>query len=137
MEKHRELNDLEFEIQFSDGTMDPSVFSHEAHLRLAWIHISKYGVEKAIENCCNQIKQFAESHGDQDKFNVTVTVAAAKAVYHFILKAESASFGSFIEEFPRLKIKFRELIDTHYSIDIFKSELAKVEFVKPDKLPFD
>lgn len=137
MERHYGLTDPEFERQFADGSLDPILFSHEAHLRLAWIHIKQYGPEKAIDNICRQINAFATSHGDKDKFNVTVTVAAVKAVYHFYLKAKSVDFQGFIQEFPRLKHKFRELIDTHYSTNIFTSEQAKREYLEPDREPFD
>ena len=128
---------MEFEKQFSDLTLDPKLFSHEAHLRLAWIHIRNYGVVQAIDNICDQIRAFATKHGDRDKFNITVTVAAIRAVYHFILKSKSNDFKGFIKEYPRLKSDFRKLLDSHYSIDIFKSEVAKKEFVDPDLEPFD
>jgi len=137
MEKHFDLTDPEFEKQFADGSLDPTLFSHEAHLRLAWIHITGYGIEAAIENICSQIQTFATSHGDKDKFNVTVTVAAVRAVYHFVLKSESENFRNFILEFPRLKNTFKKLLDSHYSLDIFKSEVAKKEYLQPDLLPFD
>jgi hypothetical protein len=38
MEKHLELTDLEFEANFKNCSLNPDIFSHEAHLRLAWIH---------------------------------------------------------------------------------------------------
>ncbi len=137
MEKHYELSDLDFEIQFADASLDPVLFSHEAHLRLAWIHITKYGIDKAIDNICSQIRTFATFHGDNDKYNETVIIAAVRAVYHFVLKSESGYFKDFILQFPRLKNKFGELLDSHYSLDIFKSELAKKKYMHPDLLPFD
>ena len=137
MEKHFELTDGEFENQFAYITITPSLFTHEAHLRLAWIHINQYGITAAIDNVCKQIKAFATFHGDKDKFNVTVTVAAVRAVYHFALKSKSENFQAFILEFPQLKKEFKRLIDSHYSIDIFKSELAKNEYAFPDLIPFD
>jgi len=32
-----------------------STFSHEAHLRLARIHITRYGIEKAVDNITRQL----------------------------------------------------------------------------------
>jgi hypothetical protein len=37
MEQHQYLSDKEFEEQFETCQMNPSIFSHEAHLRLGWI----------------------------------------------------------------------------------------------------
>ena len=137
MERHFELSDSDFESQFADGTLDPTLFSHGAHLRIAWIHIRKYGIDKAIGNLCTQIKAFAHANGDKDKYNVTVTVAAVRAVYHFILKSKAKSFQEFENEFPELKNSFKGLFDSHYSEDIFKSAKAKKEYLPPDLSPFD
>ena len=97
----------------------------------------KYGIENAIDNICSQIKAFATANGDKDKYNVTVTVAAVRAVYHFILKSESSSFHEFTAEFPELRKNFKGLIDSHYSEDIFRSDKAKRDYLPPDLLPFD
>ena len=137
MEKHLQLSDLEFETQFEDSSLSPSLFSHEAHLRLAWIHIKHYGVDQAIENICNQIKRFDQTHGDGTKFHVSITVVAVKVVDHFMKKSVSDNFQDFILEFPRLKYNFKDLVDAHYSFDLFRSKSAKTKFVEPDLLPFD
>ena len=137
MENHFKLSDSEFEEQFENCKLDPSIFSHEAHLRLAWIHIKNYGIEKAIQNVQAQLQNFVNHVGAKDKYNVTLTIAAVKAVYHFMLKSESDNFKDFIEEFPRLKHNFKELLNCHYGIDILNSERAKAKFLEPDLIPFD
>lgn len=114
MERHAELTDDQFEEQFSNLSLDPAVFSHEAHLRLAWIHISKYGIDKAIEN-----------------------IASIRAVYHFMLKSDAKHFYHFIAENQRLKFNFKELLGHHYTTDIFTLERARHEYVEPELLPFD
>lgn len=137
MENHYQLNDLAFETQFQNGTLDSTLFSHEAHLRLAWIHIQKYGIDQAIQNICTQIINYVQGLGAADKYNKTLTVAAVKTVYHFILKSDATTFQDFIEAFPRLKYNFKDLLVCHYSMDIFNSARAKVEYIKPDLLAYD
>ena len=137
MTSHSELTDLQFEQQFADLELDPAIFSHEAHLRLAWIHIEKYGIDKAITNICSQLKSFVQFLGVPEKYNKTLTIAAIRAVYHFKLKSNSNNFNDFITENPRLINNFKEIISQHYKRDIFNSALAKRTFVKPDLLPFD
>jgi hypothetical protein len=133
---HFDLTDTEFELAFQASTLEPNLFTHEAHLRLAWIHVKKYGVGRAIENINAQLLQFVDHVGARDKFNKTVTVAAIRAVNHFVNKSKSESFADFIQEFPRLKYNFKELLAFHYGHDIFKSEKAKIEYIEPDLLPF-
>lgn len=137
MEKHFELSDAEFEKTFNKGKLDPEIFSHEAHLRLAWIHIKKYGPEKAEIHIQDQLQKFVKSVRAEGKYNATLTVASIKAVYHFMSKSHSTSFEGFINEFPRLKSDFKALLSNHYGFDIYNSEKAKAKFLEPDLLPFD
>ncbi len=137
METHFQLNDFDFEAGFSNYTLDPEMFTREAHLRLAWIHIHKYGIDGAIENITSQLKGFVDSLGAGDKYNQTVTIAAIRAVYHFMLKSGTHDFQHFIAENQRLKNNFRELLSHHYSTDEFKYQQAKSEYLEPELLPFD
>lgn len=136
MKDHYQFTDKEFESQFLNCTLDSSIFNHEAHIRLAWIHINKYGIEQALINVDNQLYSYVCSLGAEDKYNKTVTIAAVKAVYHFMQKSNSNSFKDFILEHPRLKTNFKELLDKHYSINIFNSDIAKSSFLEPNLLPF-
>ncbi len=137
MTDHFQFTDTEFEQQFATCKLLPSLFSHEAHLRLAWIHITKYGIEKALENIQSQLINFVAHIGALDKYNKTLTIAAVKAVDHFILKSESDNFEDFSIEFPRLRYNFKELMETHYTADIFNLATIKSTYLEPDLAPFD
>ena len=136
MPNHFDLSDDEFEEQFACATLDPGLFNHEAHLRLAWIHILKYGVEQAVKNVCNQIKTFDATFGDGTKYNATVTAAAVRAVHHFAEKSTTDTFMAFIQENPRLKNNLKDLLASHYAMDIFKDRGAKETILDPDLLAF-
>jgi len=136
MEAHFNLNDELFEQQFATCTLDPAIFSHEAHLRLAWVHIKKYGVEKAVENICTQLVNFTIHLGAADKYNTTLTIAAVRAVNHFINRSAANNFYDFIQEFPRLKFNFKDLMASHYKTDIFKSPIAKRSYLEPESMAF-
>ena len=137
MEDHFGLSDLEFKKRFADCSLDPSLFSHEAHLRLAWIMIDDLGLESAEETIQNQLQSFVKNLGATDKYHTTITIVAMKAVFHFMQRSRTDNFKDFIIENPKLKTHFKELINSHYSFDIFVSENAKSIFLEPDLLPFD
>ena len=137
MQSHFNLNDQQFETAFEKCTLDPVLFSHEAHLRLAWIHIDKYGEEHAIRNICRQLKNYVRFVGAEDKFNLTVTIAAIKAVNHFMKRWSGESFKDFISRWPRLKTNFKDLMSAHYTENIFVLPDAKLVFLEPDLLPFE
>ncbi|MEM9545442.1 MAG: hypothetical protein AAGA77_05690 [Bacteroidota bacterium] len=137
MKSHYNLTNSEFLDQFIQCKLDPAEFSHEAHLRLAWIHIQRHGIESALENIQNQLKAYVAFVGAKDKYNTTLTIAAIKAVDHFIRRSKSNNFEDFLEEFPRLKTNFRDLMKSHYSFDIYNSHQAKTEYLEPDLQPFE
>ncbi len=137
MNKPYPHSDSKFIQQFINCELDPAEFSHEAHLRLAWININRYGVSQAETNIQNQLQNFVQHFGVKDKYNKTLTIAATKAVYHFMLKSKSGNFNAFLLEFPSLKYNFKELMNSHYSFDIYNSDKAKSEFLEPDLIPFD
>jgi N-formylglutamate deformylase len=137
MNSHFDYTDVEFEAQLANCTLSPSLFNHEAHLRLAWIHLQKHKVEKAIEGVNKQILNYVDHLGVKDKFNKTLTIAAIRVVNHFMGKSKSDSFVDFMLEFPRLKTNFKDLISFHYGFDIYNSERAKSEYLAPDLVAFD
>lgn len=110
MHNHYQLDDQSFEQQFAEATLDPALFSHEAHLRLAWIHLRKYGLSNAIENVCQQILNFVEKFGSVDKYSESLTTAAVEVVYHFMQQSDADNFSDFIQQFPPLIQDFKTLL---------------------------
>lgn len=131
------LSNLEFMKQFEDCVLDPATFNHVAHLRLVWIHIDMFGIEKAQNNIQRQLQKFVKHAGAKDKYHETLTIAAVEAVNHFMDKSKSNNFEDFVVEFPQLKDDFKGLINSHYSFNIFESERAKKEYLEPDVAPFN
>lgn len=136
MNAHWEINDEEFESLFQKGLIPARIFTHEAHLRLAWIHICKYGTENAVKNIDDQLSKYVDRNGAGNKYNKTLTVAAIMVVSHFINKHNRDSFSDFIKRFPGLKYNFKALLARHYQRDIYHSEQAKKKYMEPDLLPF-
>ena len=111
-------------------------FTHEAHLRLAWIFITNYGSEIALEKYSSQLQKFANKHNADGKYNATVTFASIQIMKHFIEKSDAYDFQDFINEFQQLKTNFKDVLKTHYSGDIFTSLEAKKYILQPDLVSF-
>ena len=137
MEKHYQYSDERLVLAMENSALDPGIFSHEAHLRWGWLLLENNKLEEAIRKACHQLKQYTKHLGADDKYNETVTVAAMRAIHHFRLKSNTNNFKDFIAESSRLKTSFKELMDAHYSENIFNSKLARTQYMKPDKAPFD
>ena len=136
MEKHWKLSDEEFEEKFSTCNFRPLWFTHEAHLRLAWIYVKKYGREIAFEKYSIQLQEFANKFNADGKYNATVTFASIQIMNYFIEESDSYDFQDFINEFPQLKSNFKEVLSKHYSGDIFTSIEAKQNIIQPDLKAF-
>ena len=137
MELHRALSDKKLKNTISNCTLNPELFTHEAHLRLAWIHIKEQGLEHALCSITDDLKRYVKHIGVPEKYHVTLTVAGIYAVNHFAQSSKSLSFKEFITDHPQLKSHFKELISSHYGFDIFTSHQARSEFIEPDLLPFE
>lgn len=136
MERHWKISDAEFENKFSTSSFRPLWFTHEAHLRLAWIYITKYGSEIAFEKYSTQLQEFAKKYNADGKYNATVTFASIQIMNHFINESDAYDFQDFMNEFPQLKTNFKQVIQKHYSGDVFTSKEAKQNILQPDLVPF-
>ena len=136
MESHFNLSDQAFKKAFEMLTFNPVLFSHEAHVRLAWIYIQEYGVEQAKDIFCKQFMAFVQLHKAENKFNKTLTVASMYIINHFMNISEAKNFRDFIVEHPILISDFKGLMAKHYHIDIYDSEEAKKAFIEPDLIGF-
>lgn len=136
MELHYTLSDAEFENQMVEGILDPKLFTHEGHLRYAWIQINKYGLSQAVENVITQIKNYVQLLGAQDKFHLTITIAGVHLVNYHLQKSKAKNFQTLLLTCPEIKSRFKALINSHYSYDIFRVEEARHTYFEPDIQPF-
>ncbi|WP_143032115.1 hypothetical protein [Tenacibaculum sp. MAR_2009_124] len=93
-------------------------------------------MKRAEQDIQKQLLNFDVIVGKGDKYHTTLTIISIRIVNHFMRQAKSNNFVNFINEFPQLKLEFRELINTYYSYDIFESKEAKTKFLEPDLIDF-
>ncbi|SDQ78300.1 hypothetical protein [Flagellimonas zhangzhouensis] len=134
---HLEVSNEQFINDMEKGGFPPNLFTHEAHIRLAWLYLNQFDEKVAIEKTCHTIQNFNQLHGDGTKFHLTLTVASVKVVQHFKKKSKATTFIEFINENPRLIQAFQSLVLKHYGSNPLTIENAKTEYVAPGLLPFD
>ena len=135
-ESHTSLSDAALLARLADGSLPPALFDHEAHLRLAWLQLREVGSEAAPQQVCETIAGYVQHLGAHEKYHHTLSIAAVKAVDHFLQKSQTSTFQDFLLENPQLCTSFKALVNSHYSFDIFKSAQAKKEYIAPDLQPF-
>ncbi len=134
---HWQLGDAEFTGLFSNSQLPPVLFTHEAHLRLAYLHIQRYGIDEALETIPAQIASFVDRIGARDKFHMTLTIAAVKVIYHFMQRSSANDVKAFLAGCPELTHHFKDLIGRHYSAEALSYANARVQYTEPDLLPLD
>ena len=120
MKSHFQYNDTEFEQRFSNCTLNPALFNHTAHVRLAFIYLQKYGLKEAISRVSVQIQEFDRTHGDGSKFDPQLTEDAVRVVHTYMQESRSESFQSFLLRYPMFLVSFKSLME----------ELRRENFVK-------
>lgn len=113
-------------------TLAPKFFDHEAHVKIGWLLIRENGLENAIQEVSQLIKTYAEHLGATNKYHETVTRMSMLLIDERMTK-EDQTFEEFIEKCPELLNDFTNLIASKYSFNVFASELARTEFIEPDK----
>lgn len=114
MENHFVLSDAEFEARFAACTLPVSDFTHRAHLRLAWLHLHKYGLQQAEANILDQLEAFVAHAGATNKYDHALTRASVRAVHHLMQRSQAGNFGDFLDENPGLITNFRDLVTAYY-----------------------
>lgn len=131
-----ELDDDGFLDAFRSGSLPLSSFTHEAHLRLGWLHLTREPLEAAVENVAQEIQHFVRVYGKEDKYHHTLTVAALHILASRIRSSEIRSFRSFMDRNPDLLTDLKALVGQHYSAERLSSPEAASRWVKPDLRPF-
>ena len=111
MNSHFQYNDEQFESLFSNCSLNPALFNHTAHIRLAFIYIKKYGLEEAIEKVSAQIQQFDRTHGDGTKFDPQLTEDSVRVVHAYMQESKIEHFQSFLLRYPMFLVSFKSLLE--------------------------
>ena len=111
-------------------------FGHEEHIRLAWIYLQDYDTNEATDRCRATLRQFAEFHGDHEKYHDTLTIAFMRLIATHVAETPATeNWEAFRTRVRPLFESARELIDAHYSKERLARPEARKGFVPPDRKP--
>jgi len=69
------MTDDELMTTFEDDTIAPAAFSHERHVRVAWLLARRYGPDDGFTRLVRGIKSMAVRAGKPNAFHLTLTRA--------------------------------------------------------------
>ena len=129
--KSNELSDEEFIRQFEDLSLQPEHFNHLGHLRIAWLYLSRYGMEQANFLVCRGIKTYAESLGAKDKFHLTITDALVKIIAQR-MSCKTTCWKNFLNKNNDLIEDAKSILLGYFSEELLFSDVARKTLVKSD-----
>lgn len=127
-------DDLAFMVRFEDCTLTESEWTHEAHVRVAWIALTDDFGPAGVDRIRRGIMRFnAEVLGRPGQYHETVTRAFAAIIGSRLSAGET--FDEFIERNSDILSPEQPILRRYYSAELLSSTAAREAWVDPDLAP--
>jgi len=127
------LDDDAFIATFEQGGFGGDPFPHEAHLRMAWLYVTRFGAAAAVDRAAEGIRVQAKSKGQASLYHDTMTHAWVYLVAEAGARSPSVGFTEFLTRNPQLRD--RTLLLEYYSPDVLSSAEARMGWIASDLAP--
>lgn len=124
-------SDDNFIRSWEDCSLNDSEFTHKAHVRVAWIYLTRFPLNKAIDKCCRGIERFDKLNGDGTKYHKTLTVFAVLLIQKLMQSKNYASLDAFLHDHDYLITDFMDSVLCFYDKKVLFSTEAKTSFIPP------
>ena len=134
------MSDDDFLATFEDGSLPFTNWNHRAHVRVAFLYLSRFGLAEAIDRMRSGIKAYNAVHGVEDGpvmgYHETTTQAFMRLIHQALQeRGPFQDSHEFCERNPELLD--RRVLLCYYTRDRIMEPAAKVRFVEPDIAPLD
>jgi hypothetical protein len=124
------MTDDEFLAAFDACTLPKPLWTHEAHVRLAWLCLDRFPFAAALAHVRAGIQKYNRSLGNTTGYHDTVTVAFVRIVA--AKRTPGETFADFRSANPDVFAKDRPILLNYYSKAVLDSAAARAGFVEPD-----
>lgn len=128
-----ELSDDVFLATFERAGFAAADFGHRAHLRMAYLYVTRLGAAAAEVRAAEGIRHLAAAHGHTALYHETLTLAWVRVVALAVARSGASSFAGLLAAHPQLLDN--HLLDAHWSREVLFSSRARAEWVPPDLAP--
>jgi 8-oxo-dGTP pyrophosphatase MutT (NUDIX family) len=136
----RMLDDAAFLVSFEDCSLPHREWNHRAHVRVAFLYLSRWGLDEALDRMRSGIQAYNAAHGVKDGphmgYHETTTSAFMRLIDHAIReRGPYEDSHQFCERCPELLD--RRVLLCYYTRDRIMQPEAQAGFVEPDVIPLD
>ena len=128
------LTDAEFLRQFETTILPQKLWTHEAHIRMAYLYLCQTpNIDTLLPQVRNRIISYNQVHGNYNGYHETMTAAYLRIVKSRMESSQAENF----EQFKRgnLGIFQNTYLLRYYSEAVLFSFEARQNFIAPDREP--
>ncbi len=137
------MTDAKFLAAFETAGLARSAWTHDAHVRVAWLYLSRMPFPEALEKVRTGIQKLNAAYARQNAgrclpakkgpagYHDTITVAFVRLIAARLTPGEG--FADFQDRNPDLFDRSLAAIRVHYTKKLLFSAKARKAFVEPDR----
>ena len=127
------MSDDDFLTAFEAVAFTRPEWTHEAHVRMAWLYLMRLPYAEALDRVRRGIQKLNGKIGSPDGYHETITVAFVRVIASRLLPEEA--YSAFRERNPELFDRTLVALLHHYTKDRLHSPEARKAFIEPDVRP--
>ena len=127
------MTDDEFLAAFESAAIPRPQWTHEAHVRMAWLYLTRLPFAEALHRVRTGIQKLNARIGSPDGYHETITVAFVRVIASRMETGEG--YAAFRERNPELFDRTLVALLHHYTKERLYSVEARRAFIDPDVLP--
>lgn len=129
------MTDEEFLEEFENCRLTGDCWSHESHVRMAWLYLRQRPLDEVIPLVRRGIQHLNASRGRTEGYHETVTLAYLVLIDDAMRRDSGIeTFAEFLERNPALVGRGLSTLREYYSQEVLSSDEAKARFVEPDRM---
>ncbi len=118
---------------FEAAAIAPDAFDHEAHVRVAWTMLGTADLDECLRRYPLALKRITRRLGVPEKFHATVTGFLLLLIAERRAAMPTAGWADFRSANRDLVTEARQLLGRHYTRERLGAELARSQFLLPDR----
>jgi hypothetical protein len=127
------MTDDEFLAAFDSAAIPRPDWTHEAHVRMAWLYLGRLPFAEALHQIRAGIQKLNATIGSPDGYHETITVAFVRVIASRLVEGEG--YAAFRERNPELFDRKLGALLHHYTKERLYSAGARLAFIDPDVRP--
>lgn len=124
------MTDDEFLAAFEAAAFSRPEWTHEAHVRMAWLYLTRFPTAQALELVRTGIQKLNARVGSPDGYHETITAAFVRVIAARLEPGEG--YAAFRGRNPELFDRALAALLRHYTRERLHSPEARRAFVEPD-----